>query len=158
MINRILVVCIGNICRSPMAEAMLKQALPRHDISSAGLGALVGQPADPHAVALMRQQGIDITAHRARQLESWMLGAADLVLVMDTEQKRHLEQKHPLCRGKVYRLGEAEGTDIEDPYQQGAAAFAAAAMLATRGVDAWVDRIRLMGSATQQLNNVRNNY
>jgi protein-tyrosine phosphatase len=104
MIKRILVLCIGNICRSPMAEGLLKEALPGHEISSAGLGALVGQPADPHAVALMQQQGIDISAHRARQLESWMIVTADLVLVMDMEQKRHLEQQYPLCRGIVLWL------------------------------------------------------
>lgn len=141
MIKRILVLCIGNICRSPMAEAMLKQALPGHDISSAGLGALVGQPADAHALALMQQQGLDIGAHRARQLESWMLGAADLVLVMETEQKRHVEQQHPLCRGKVFRLGEAGKYDIADPYQQEWEAFRESAELIQQGVTAWAERI-----------------
>jgi protein-tyrosine phosphatase len=141
MINRILVLCIGNICRSPMAEAMLRQALPGHDISSAGLGALVGQPADPHAIALMQQQGLDITSHRARQLESWMLGAADMVLVMETEQKRHVEQQHPLCRGKVFRLGEAGKFEISDPYRQKLEAFRESAELIQQGVTAWAERI-----------------
>ena len=142
MINRILVLCIGNICRSPMAEGLLKQALRGHDISSAGLGALVGQPAEPHAIALMQQQGIDITAHRARQLESWMVGAADLVLVMDTEQKRHLEQQYPLCRGKTYRLGESGKYDIADPYRQGLDVFRETAGLIQQGVAGWVERIQ----------------
>jgi protein-tyrosine phosphatase len=142
MIDRILVLCIGNICRSPMAEGMLKKALPGHAVSSAGLGALVGQPADPHAIALMQQQGIDISAHRARQLESWMVVAADLVLVMDTEQKRHLEQLYPLCRGKAFRLGESGKFDIADPYRQELDAFREAAGLIQQGVAAWVERIR----------------
>ncbi len=142
MIKRILVLCIGNICRSPMAEGLLKQALPGHDVSSAGLGALVGQPADPHAVALMQQQGIDISAHRARQLESWMVVAADLVLVMDMEQKRHLEQQYPLCRGKAFRMGESGKFDIGDPYRQELDAFREAAGLIQQGVAAWVERIR----------------
>src|SRR5512135_2052447 len=141
MINRILVLCIGNICRSPMAEAMLRQALPGHDISSAGLGALVGQPADPHAIAMMQQQGLDITPHRARQLESWMLGAADLVLVMESEQKRHLEQQYPLCRGKVFRLGETGKYDIADPYRQELEAFRQSAELIQQGVAVWTKRI-----------------
>lgn len=142
MIKRILVLCIGNICRSPMAEGLLKQALRGHDISSAGLGALAGQPADPHAITLMQQQGIDISAHRARQLESWMVGAADLVLVMDAEQKRHLEQQHPLCRGKTYRLGESGKYDIADPYRQGLDTFRETAALIQQGVAGWVERIQ----------------
>lgn len=68
MIKTVLVVCVGNICRSPMAEGLLKRALPEANVASAGLGALVGQPADPYAVALMSGLGLDISGHRARQL------------------------------------------------------------------------------------------
>ena len=148
MINRILVLCIGNICRSPMAEGLLRQALQGHAISSAGLGALVGQPADPHAIALMQQQGIDITPHRARQLESWMVGAADMVLVMDMEQKRRVEQQYPLCRGKVFRLGEHGKYDIADPYRQELDAFRESAELIQQGVAAWVERIQAITEKT----------
>ncbi len=151
MINRILVLCIGNICRSPMAEAMLKQALPGHDISSAGFDALVGQPAAAHAISLMQQQDIDITAHRARQLESWMVGAADLVLVMDSEQKRHLEKQYPQCRGKTYRLGESGKYDIADPYRQGLDVFRETAGLIQQGVSAWVERIQAIAEKPSRL-------
>ncbi len=68
MIRHILVVCVGNICRSPMAEALLRDALRGQEditVESAGLGALVGYPADKHAVELMKERSIDITAHRA---------------------------------------------------------------------------------------------
>ena len=142
MIKRVLVLCIGNICRSPMAEGLLKQALPGYEVSSAGLGALVGQPADPHAIVLMQQQRIDISAHRARQVESWMIAAADLVLVMDMEQKDHLVMQYPLYRGKMFRLGEIGKYDIADPYRQGLDAFREAAGLVQQGVDAWAERIK----------------
>ena len=142
MIKRILILCIGNICRSPMAEGLMKRALPDYEVTSAGLGALVGQPADSHAIALMLEQGIDITAHRARQLESWMAAAADLVLVMDTEQKDHLVMQYPLYRGKTFRLGEVGQYDIADPYRQGLDTFRAAAGLVEQGVDAWAERIK----------------
>jgi protein-tyrosine phosphatase len=142
MINRILVLCVGNICRSPMAEGLLKQALQGHEVLSAGLGALVGQPADPHGIAIMRQRGIDITQHRARQVERWMVAAADMVLVMDMEQKRHLELAYPMCRGKVFRLGEHGKYDIADPYRQGLDAFGKSAELIQQGVVAWVRRIQ----------------
>ena len=52
MFNTILVLCTGNICRSPIAEALLKNALPGRHVHSAGIGAMVGWPADPHSVAV----------------------------------------------------------------------------------------------------------
>ncbi len=146
MISRILVICVGNICRSPMAEGLLRQALPDHKVSSAGLGALVGHPADPHAVELMREQGVDITQHRARQLQGKLMAEADLVLVMELNQQRHLEKQYPLSRGKIYRLCEKTKTDIADPYRQGAAAFQEAARLITQGVDAWSARIQSLST------------
>lgn len=140
-ISRILVVCIGNICRSPMAEAMLKHALPACSVSSAGLGALVGHPAHPHARSLVSERGLDISAHRARQLASWMVKEADLVLVMDHMQKHHVESNFPVAKGKVFRLGEPNRLDIADPYQHDIAAFQEAANLIAQNVSAWVGRI-----------------
>ncbi len=141
MIDRILVLCTGNICRSPMAEGMFRQALQGRAVSSAGLGALVGWPADPHGVALMRQHGIDISQHRARQLEGWMIDTANLVLVMDMEQKRYVERLYPVCQGKAYRLGEHGRYDILDPYQLGPDAFRESAERIRQGVLAWAARI-----------------
>jgi protein-tyrosine phosphatase len=61
MIDTILIVCEGNICRSPMAGGLLAHELPRARITSAGLGALVGRKADPIAIELMAERGIDIS-------------------------------------------------------------------------------------------------
>ena len=158
MIKSILVICVGNICRSPMAEAALRHTLPHLDIFSAGLSALVGQPAAPDAVEVMRERGFDITTHRAQQLESWMLAKADLVLVMEMEHKHYLEGQHPFLRGKIYRLCNSEGIDINDPYQQGHAAFEEAVLLVTRGVESWVNRIRTMELEKPKLANDRNCY
>lgn len=152
MINRILILCVGNVCRSPMAEGLLKRVLPGCAVSSAGMGALVGQPADPHAIALMQQQGIDISAHRARQLESWMTVAADMVLVMDMEQKRHLELLYPMCLGKAFRLGEQGKYDIADPYRQGLDAFCESAALIQQGVAAWAERIQAIAQKVRPPN------
>lgn len=147
--DRILVLCVGNICRSPMAEGLLRHALRDHDVFSAGLGALAGRPADPYGVALMREYGIDITRHRSRQLEGWMVGAADLVLVMDAEQKRYLEKRYPTCRGRAFRLGEHGGYDIADPHRLGANAFHDAAELIQRGVEAWASRIQALKESAE---------
>lgn len=147
MMNEILVVCIGNICRSPMAEAMLKRALPSCTVRSAGLGALVGHQAEPIARKLMKARGFDISKHRARQLEPWMVEAADLVLVMDKKQKRYIEVDFPVAKGKVFRLGEPNRIDITDPYQQDVAAFQYAAELIAQNIPLWVSRIQAIAKA-----------
>ena len=79
----VLTVCIGNICRSPMAEGLLTAKLPNIHISSAGTGALVGRPADTQAQKLMLQHGIDISRHVAQQVNKLICSQADLILVMD---------------------------------------------------------------------------
>jgi len=136
----ILVVCVGNICRSPMAEAILASRLAPHGVkvSSAGIAALVGRPADPHAKALLAERGLDLSGHRARQLTPELVQGADLVLVMSTEQQRAVEQLAPAARGRVHRLGRFGGFDVPDPYRQDRAAFARALALIDRGVEDFV--------------------
>ena len=145
MIRHILVVCVGNICRSPMAEALLRRALRGQDgitVESAGLGALVGHPASEHSVDLMAELGEDITSHRARQIHPDMVRAADLVLVMEAGHKRAIDDADPTARGKVYRLGEWQGKDIDDPYRQPRAAYEEALEDIEAGVASWAERIR----------------
>lgn len=141
MIGNILVICIGNICRSPIAEGLLKRALPEKSVRSAGIGAMIGYPADPFSIQLMQEQGIDISAHRAQSLTSWMVSEADIILVMDQDQKRFVEQKYSTSKGKVFRLGEFGKYDIPDPYQQDLAVFRQTYSLIAQGVDALIERI-----------------
>ena len=141
----ILFICIGNICRSPIAEGLLKHALPDKAVLSAGINALVGEPADPLSVQLMREHGIDIGAHRARSLAAWMLTDADVILTMDGEQKRFIEIKYPESKCKVFRLCEDSKCDIPDPYRQGLAAFRHSYNLISQGVDQLVVRLAHLG-------------
>ena len=134
MIRNILLLCTGNVCRSPMAEGLMRELLPRHEIYSAGLCALDGATADPIAVELMWQASIDISAHRARNLSSWMMREADLVLTMDQAQLQFVAQRYPAAASKLARLGESDDLDIPDPYRQALPVFQHAFRLIERAV------------------------
>jgi protein-tyrosine phosphatase len=140
--KHILTLCIGNICRSPLAKALLAQALPQHTVWSAGLGALVGQAADPMSVQVAAAHGLDITAHRAQQVTSWMCQQVELILVMEQSNKTQLEQLFPVVRGKVFTLGQFGKFEITDPYRQPLDAFEVAYAAIAQGVADWVPRIR----------------
>lgn len=150
MFNRILIVCIGNICRSPMAEALLAARLadshPEIVVDSAGLGALIGHPADPIALELMLERGIDISSHKARQLTPDMSSQYDLILTMDESQIYDVLTADPSAWGKVHRLGKWDDFAIPDPYQQSRGFFELALTLIDHGVADWASRISSMGT------------
>ena len=83
MFKNVMMVCIGNICRSPIAEVYLKYLQPELNVYSSGLGALVGKPADPSAIALMQAKGIDLGNHCAQQINSVLVAGADLILALE---------------------------------------------------------------------------
>ena len=146
MLNNILIVCVGNICRSPIAEALLKAALTAikpntYQVSSAGIGAMVGYPADAKAKQLMISKGFDISEHRADQLNEAMIRKADIILVMESAHKQAIEAKQPSAKGKVFRLGEWGDFDIPDPYQRDSKAFESALNLIDRGVTQWLEKL-----------------
>lgn len=129
-----------------MAEGLLKQALiaggqTAIDVSSAGLYALVDQPADARACELMRAQGVDISAHRARQLTLELSHKANLIVVMENQQKKLVEAMDPSARGKVYRLGQWRNREVPDPYCQSDALYEEVADLVREGVEDWVGKL-----------------
>ena len=128
-----------------MAEALLGRELRGQDeftVESAGLGALVGHPASEYSVELMDEIGEDITGHRARQIHPDMVRDADLVLVMEAGHKRAIDDADATARGKVYRLGEWQDKNIDDPYRQPKETYANALVDIEAGVASWVERIR----------------
>ena len=121
--ERILVICAGNICRSPMAYMLLKNKFPNLEVKSAGLVAMVDHPADDKAVLCLQRIGLDLSAHRAKQITETDVKSVDLVLTMSHHQQKHLENIMPFAKGKVYRLGHWQNKDISDPYNKPQEAF-----------------------------------
>jgi protein-tyrosine phosphatase len=121
-----------------MAEGLLRArfaARGRGTVASAGLAALVGRPADPHAVALLAERGLDLTGHRARQLTPELIADADLVVVMEEGQRQAIERLSRAARCRVHRLGRFGGFDVEDPYRHPREAFERALAQIERGLD-----------------------
>ncbi|MGB8933436.1 MAG: low molecular weight protein-tyrosine-phosphatase [Anaeromyxobacteraceae bacterium] len=135
-----LIVCVGNICRSPMCEALLRRRLPSLEVRSAGLAALVGKPADPSAVALMAERGIDLSPHRATQLTAALVGGVELVLVMERRHQAAVEALTPAARGRVHLLGRFGGFEVPDPYRKPREAFEESLALIERGLDDYTKR------------------
>lgn len=116
----ILVVCTGNTCRSPLAEALLRSALgTRGSVSSAGTGAWEGAPATEGAYLVGLENGLDLSGHRAQMLTRELVAAADLILTMS---RHHAARVADLGGGgRVHLLGEFAGrtgaeAEVSDPF------------------------------------------
>lgn len=126
---RVLFVCLGNICRSPMAEAVFRHLVrqagweERIEIDSAGLGGWhEGQPPHPGTQQTLRQRGIDYEGIRARQIKVEDLTKFDYVVCMDEENLAGLKRLAPQATN-VYKLldfsDQANEKNVEDPYYTG---------------------------------------
>jgi low molecular weight protein-tyrosine phosphatase len=130
---RVCLVCLGNICRSPMAQTVLRASLDRAGldgavaVDSAGTGGWhVGDRMDPGARAALARRGYDGSVHRARQFDPSWLACYDLVLAMDARNLTDLRRMAPAGQadrirlfGEVGGLTEAGGRDIPDPWGGG---------------------------------------
>ena len=102
--KKVLVLCTGNVCRSPTAEFLLRQKCGEDVIvQSAGIGALIDSPAETLAQKVAKEHGLDISTHRSRQVTMDMLKWADLVLVMERGQEEWLLSRYPWLKGKIFR-------------------------------------------------------
>ncbi|WP_176042376.1 low molecular weight phosphotyrosine protein phosphatase [Burkholderia stabilis] len=141
MMKRILVVCTGNVCRSPAAQALLARALPGCTVESAGIAAIGGMAIDPVMNDLLTARGFDWAAHRARRTDDGICRWADLIFVMETMHRHVIERTYPTARGRVYRLAERYQTDVPDPYRRSRHVYEYAMRLIEHGAADWSARI-----------------
>lgn len=124
MFNSILVVCTGNICRSPIAERLLRNYLPSKKIDSAGVRALVGHEADDTACLISEQNGVSLEGHTGQQFNASLARRYDLILVMEKEHIEEISEIAPEVRGKTMLLGYwLDKKEIPDPYRKSYEAF-----------------------------------
>ena len=117
----ILFVCTGNLCRSPMAEYLLRKRLGNDsewEVASAGTATVDGLPASERAVEAMKEKGIDMSGHVARCVTMGHVRSAAFVIAMATQHRDELLRRFPEAEGKVFLLksvGTAPGADVADP-------------------------------------------
>ena len=104
----VIVVCTGNVCRSPIAEGLLRRATEHRPIgapitvSSAGTAGWEGSPATPEAVEAAAERGVDISGHIATRLRPGMAAGADLVLCMAREHRDLIARDEPEAAGRAF--------------------------------------------------------
>ena len=139
--NNILVVCVGNICRSPIGEVLLRQHYPNKHIDSAGLSAVVGSAADEKSLQVMADEDVDMSGHVAKQINEDLVKKADLILTMSKSQTKWIEDQWPHCRGKTFRIGHWIDKDVADPYGNDESAFETAKQDIVDSLDQWFNKI-----------------
>lgn len=116
----ILFICTGNLCRSPMAEGLARDYAARRawavECASAGIMGLTGRPAEPNAIRVMNEVGIDISGHRARGVDPSLVSWADYILGMELRHTSEIRNRFPEAEHKTMLLGSFGGTfEIVDP-------------------------------------------
>jgi protein-tyrosine-phosphatase len=147
--KKILLVCTGNICRSPLAAALMQRALGERgaegiEVSSAGTGAWDGAPVSEGAYLVGLEQGLDLSAHRARLLTRDVVEQSDLILTMARHHRARVDELGG--EGRVFVLGEYAGrggdaAEVSDPFGGDLAVYRDTCAELTTLVAAAVDRI-----------------
>ncbi|GAA3522181.1 low molecular weight protein-tyrosine-phosphatase [Aeromicrobium panaciterrae] len=153
---RVAVVCLGNICRSPMAHVVLDAKLrsagldDRVEVVSSGTGGWhQGEPMDPRAAAVLSAAGYDPTRHRARTFSTDWFAENDLLLAMDHSNRADMSDQAPTvaeqARVRMFREFDPQATEsddeVPDPWYGGEAGFAAVLEMIERTADHLVDQL-----------------
>jgi|TARA_R110002073_G_scaffold25832_3_gene85319 protein-tyrosine phosphatase len=142
MFTSILLVCDGNICRSPTAEALMRQGCPEKQVASAGLVGLTGKDMAPIAREVALEHGVECPVHIAQKLTDELCREYDLILVMEKRQRDDVMRLYPSVSGKVFLLTHWSGAkDIPDPWHRDKDVYQYAFELMRDGAQAWSEKI-----------------
>ncbi|WP_148250187.1 arsenate reductase/protein-tyrosine-phosphatase family protein [Raoultella terrigena] len=142
MFESILVVCTGNICRSPIGERFLRRALPNKKIDSAGTGALVEHDADATAIKIASQHSLSLDGHKAQQFTASLARGYELILAMEQSHIEQICRIAPEARGKTMLFGHwLNRRGIPDPYKKSEEAFVLVYQLIEQAGQGWVDKL-----------------
>ena len=147
MFKNILFVCVGNICRSPMAEYWARDQLQKAgyqdiNVSSAGMSNVMqGSPIAPETKAILDRFNIDSSAHIARHINKNLVQGADIVFVMESWQKKELSDVFAGTRGKIFCLGQPSDQEIVDPYRKAQDAFETVFELVKENWKLWQNKL-----------------
>lgn len=147
MFSSVLVVCVGNICRSPLGERLLAQKLEARGcgdirVSSAGISALVGHEADADTRQVAEAQGVFLDGHLARQFNHDLGADHALILALEAGHRRNIIAAAPDLAGRVMLFDQWIGArGIADPYRQSLSFHAEVFTLIDQAADAWADKL-----------------
>jgi protein-tyrosine phosphatase len=141
--NNILVICVGNICRSPAAERILTKKLPGKSIFSAGLAAVVDHGIDENVCSLLLDNGYEVDSHKAKKVNSKLIASADLILVMEKSHKNTVMKHYPESSGKIMLLGKwLDNMEIQDPYRKSSDAYQQVFEQLQNSCMTWYERLK----------------
>ena len=147
MFKNILFVCVGNICRSPMAEYWARAQLQKlglidAHVSSAGISNVMqGLPAAKETQIILNRFDINVSAHAARHIDKNIVQKADIIFVMETWQKKELSVVFSGSHGKIFPLGQWMNSEITDPYRKDQAAFETTFELIKENWEIWQSKL-----------------
>lgn len=128
--DRVLFLCWGNVCRSPMAARYCESRLAERGVegvtvASAGLGEREGRPSPPDAVTAAAEYDVNLRDHRSRRLRPGLVGASDAVFVMDFNDFHDVRTRHPDVLDETFflRTFAGDGPTIPDPHGEGPGTF-----------------------------------
>lgn len=146
MFKNILFVCVGNICRSPVAEywardQLMKKGFSAMQVSSAGIHAMQSNLIASEMQIILNQFEIDASKHSAKQINANDVARAEIIFTMETWHKEELTFAFPNSRGKIFNLGKWSNEEIVDPYRKEQAIFEVVFASIKKNWDLWQSKL-----------------